>query len=129
MTISAIWKQAWDKFKNANWITGVVLLVLGIILSLIPYVGVLISYILGICLSYYGLQVWRSESSVELSKVFPSVMAFLKIFLASILLAAIPGIIVLISAYDFIMDLMGIARAVQEAADDREIVLDGEPFA
>lgn len=129
MNISAIWKQSWEKFKNANWVTGVVLVVLSTVLTFIPYVGTFLTYIFSICLSYYGLQVWRSESPVDFSKVFPPVMAFVKIILGSILMAAIPVLIILISSYDFIMDLIGIAQVAQETSGESEVYLEGEPFA
>ncbi|MDW8236451.1 MAG: hypothetical protein RMK98_07535, partial [Bacteroidia bacterium] len=129
MSISAIWQQAWEKFKNGNWVIGVVLIVLTVFLSFVPFVGIFFSYLLGVCLSYYGLQVWRSDSPVDFRSVFPPIMAFLKILLGSILLAVIPGLIILISAYDFVMDIIGIARVAQEVSSEPEVHLKGDTFA
>lgn len=128
MTISAIWQQSWEKFKNANWVVGVVLVVLSAVVAFIPYIGTLLTYVLSISLSYYGLQVWRSDSPVDFGKVFPPLTAFLKILLGSILLAAIPLLIILISSYDSVMELLGILQTAQQASDDSEVELESSSF-
>ncbi|MCS7162177.1 MAG: hypothetical protein NZ958_02450 [Bacteroidia bacterium] len=95
MPLSTIWSQAWEKFWNKNWSVGV-LLTLGLsLLSLIPVVGVILSFILSVVLNYYALQVWRSDAPVEFGQAFPPLISYAKILLGALIIGLIGGGLVL----------------------------------
>ncbi|MEN2992883.1 MAG: hypothetical protein ABDH91_04950 [Bacteroidia bacterium] len=96
MPISTIWSQAWQKFWNKNWLVGLLLALAIFLFSLIPVVGIIVSFIIGVALNYYGLQVWRSDSPVEFSQVFPPLIAYVKILVGLVVVGLIPGLILLI---------------------------------
>jgi len=95
VSIRQLWSRAWDLFK-VNWLLLLGLLVLSIIVSLIPFIGVLIAVILLIpALVQAGYLVARQGQS-SFGEAFRDTSLLLKVFvyyLILALIALIPGIL------------------------------------
>jgi hypothetical protein len=93
VSISQLWNRAWDLFK-ANWLLLVGFLVIAIIVSLIPYIGVLIAWILlspALVRAGY-LVALKGQSSF--GEAFRDLSSLLKIFVYELILELIPGILI-----------------------------------
>lgn len=97
MAVSAfeIWRTAWQRFEK-HWATGILLVLLMFLLSLVPLIGYLIGFVVRVPLVTYGLRAWdHPESKVEFSSVFPSRLStYLKVFVVELILGVI-GILLL----------------------------------
>jgi len=93
VSISQLWNRAWDLFK-VNWLLLVGFLVIAIIVSLIPYIGVLIAWILlspALVRAGY-LVALKGQSSF--GEAFRDLSSLLKIFVYELILELIPGILI-----------------------------------
>jgi hypothetical protein len=93
VSISQLWSRAWDLFK-VNWLLLVGLLVIAIIVSLIPFIGVLIAVILLFpALVQAGYLVARQGQS-SFGEAFRDISLLLKVFVYYLILGLIPGILI-----------------------------------
>ncbi len=93
LNIRQLWSGAWDLFK-VNWLLLVGLLILLIIVSLIPLIGVLIAVILLFpALVRAGYLVARQGQS-SFGEAFGDLSLLLKVFVYNLILELIPGILI-----------------------------------
>jgi len=118
VNISQLWSRAWDLFK-VNWLLLLGLLVIAIIVSLIPYIGVLIAVILLMpALVRAGYLVARQGQS-SFREAFGDLSLLLKVFVYDLILQLIPGILIGMGVYRVLeSDVNILAAAPPETEKD-----------
>jgi hypothetical protein len=112
VSISQLWSRAWDLFK-VNWLLLLGLLVIAIIVSLIPFIGVLIAVILLIpALVRAGYLVARQGQS-SFGEAFRDISLLLKVFVHCLILGLIPGILIVVG---YIMVMGSAVAGLSEAS-------------
>jgi len=118
VNISQLWSRAWDLFK-VNWLLLLGLLVIAIIVSLTPYIGVLIAVILLMpALVRAGYLVARQGQS-SFREAFGDLSLLLKVFVYDLILQLIPGILIGMGVYRVLeSDVNILAAAPPETEKD-----------
>jgi len=93
VSIRQLWNRAWDLFK-VNWLLLVGLLVIAIIVSLIPYIGVLIAVILPRPALVQAGYLVASQGQSSFGEAFRDLSSLLKIFVYQLILELIPGFLI-----------------------------------
>ena len=110
VNISQLWSRAWDLFK-VNWLLLLGLLVIAIIVSLTPYIGVLIAVILLMpALVRAGYLVARQGQS-SFREAFGDLSLLLKVFVYDLILRLIPGILIGMGVYKVLESVVDILAA------------------
>ncbi|MCX8112650.1 MAG: hypothetical protein N3E49_05570 [Bacteroidia bacterium] len=87
LSISDLFKTAWERFR-IHWLWGLLLLLISIVLSLIPYLGSLANLLIQAVFVCYGLKAWRSVERFSFEEIFPKdFLTYLKVAAGAIIVA------------------------------------------